>query len=34
VQKDNIEQFEGPGKRIVLHPEEWKSGEIAYPYKK
>jgi branched-chain amino acid transport system substrate-binding protein len=33
VQKDNLEQFAGPGKRIVLHPEEWKSGELVYPYK-
>jgi branched-chain amino acid transport system substrate-binding protein len=34
VQKDNLEQFAGPGKRIVLYPKEWKSGEIVYPYKK
>jgi len=34
VQKDNLEQFAGPGKRIVLHPPAWKSGDIAYPYKK
>ncbi|MFZ2160283.1 MAG: amino acid ABC transporter substrate-binding protein [Bradyrhizobium sp.] len=33
VQKDNLEQFVGPGKRIVLYPKAWKSGEIAYPYK-
>lgn len=33
VQKDNLEQFAGPGKRVVLHPEEWKSGELVYPYK-
>ena len=33
VQKDNMEQFAGPGKRIVLYPREWKSGDIAYPYK-
>ena len=33
VQKDNIDQFAGPGKRVVLYPKEWKSGNIAYPYK-
>jgi branched-chain amino acid transport system substrate-binding protein len=34
VQPDNLEQFAGPGKRIVLYPKEWKSGDIVYPYKK
>jgi len=33
VQPDNMEQFSGPGKRIVLYPKEWKSGDIIYPYK-
>ncbi len=33
VQKDNLEQFAGPGKRVVLYPKEWKSGDIVYPYK-
>ena len=33
VQKDNVEQFAGPGKRIVVYPKEWKSGEMVYPYK-
>jgi branched-chain amino acid transport system substrate-binding protein len=33
VQPDNMEQFAGPGKRIVLYPKAWKSGDIAYPYK-
>jgi branched-chain amino acid transport system substrate-binding protein len=33
VQPDNLEQFAGPGKRIVLYPKEWKSGELVYPYK-
>jgi branched-chain amino acid transport system substrate-binding protein len=32
VQADNLEQFAGPGKRVVLYPREWKSGEIVYPY--
>ena len=34
VQKDNLEQFAGPGKRIVLTPKEWKSGDLAFPYRK
>jgi branched-chain amino acid transport system substrate-binding protein len=34
VKPDNLEQFAGPGKRIVLYPKEWKSGDIVYPYKK
>jgi branched-chain amino acid transport system substrate-binding protein len=33
VQPDNLEQFAGPGKRIVLYPKAWKSGDIVYPYK-
>jgi len=33
VQPDNLEQFAGPGKRVVLYPKQWKSGDIAYPYK-
>jgi branched-chain amino acid transport system substrate-binding protein len=33
VKPDNLEQFAGPGKRIVLYPTEWKSGNIVYPYK-
>jgi len=33
VQADNLDQFAGPGKRIVLYPKEWKSGDIVYPFK-
>ena len=33
VKPNDMSQFEGPGKRIVLYPKEWKSGEIVYPYK-
>ncbi len=33
VTPDNLEQFSGPGKRVVLYPKEWKSGNIVYPYK-
>ena len=34
VQKDNLEQFAGPGKRIVLTPKEWKSGDLVFPYRR
>lgn len=33
VQPDNLEQFAKPGKRLVLYPKAWKSGDIVYPYK-
>jgi branched-chain amino acid transport system substrate-binding protein len=33
VQPDNLEQFAGPGKRLVLYPKAWKSGDLVYPYK-
>jgi branched-chain amino acid transport system substrate-binding protein len=28
----NVDQFRGPGKKIVLYPEEFKSGAMIYPY--
>ncbi len=34
VQPNNLEQFNKPGKRVVLFPESVKSGDIIYPYKK
>ncbi len=39
VQYQNIEgsdvgQFRGPGKRVVVYPEQWKSGSLIYPYSK
>jgi branched-chain amino acid transport system substrate-binding protein len=33
VQKDNLEQFAGPGKRVVVYPKAWKSGDLVFPYK-
>jgi branched-chain amino acid transport system substrate-binding protein len=27
-----VEQFRGPGKKVVLYPDEFKSGNIIYPY--
>ena len=32
VQPDNLQQFAGPGKRVVLYPKAWKSGDIVYPF--
>jgi len=32
IKGNNIAQFVGPGKRIVLLPETWKSGALIYPY--
>ena len=32
IQGNDIAQFAGPGKRVVLLPEEWKSGAFIYPY--
>jgi branched-chain amino acid transport system substrate-binding protein len=33
VKPNNLDQFAGPGKRIVVYPKEYKSGEVVYPYK-
>ncbi|MGH7386222.1 MAG: amino acid ABC transporter substrate-binding protein [Candidatus Rokuibacteriota bacterium] len=32
IQGTGIDQFRGPGKKIVLYPDEFKSGKIIYPY--
>jgi branched-chain amino acid transport system substrate-binding protein len=32
IQGNGIEQFRGPGKKVVLYPDEFKSGNIIYPY--
>jgi branched-chain amino acid transport system substrate-binding protein len=32
IQGTGIDQFRGPGKKIVLYPDELKSGNIVYPY--
>lgn len=34
VKANDMSQFAKPGKRIVLYPKAWKSGDIQYPYKK
>ncbi len=33
VQPDNLEQFAKAGKRLVLYPKAWKTGDIVYSYK-
>ncbi|HYB41909.1 MAG TPA: amino acid ABC transporter substrate-binding protein [Candidatus Methylomirabilis sp.] len=32
IQGTGIDQFRGPGKKVVLYPDEFKSGTIIYPY--
>ena len=32
VKPNDMAQFAGPGKRIVLYPKAWKSGDIVYPF--
>jgi branched-chain amino acid transport system substrate-binding protein len=32
IQGTDLQQFAGPGKRVVLLPAAWKSGSLIYPY--
>ncbi|TPW11990.1 MAG: branched-chain amino acid transport system substrate-binding protein [bacterium] len=32
IKGTDVDQFMLPGKRVVLYPEEWKSGKLIYPY--
>jgi branched-chain amino acid transport system substrate-binding protein len=32
IEDGELEQFREPGKRIVILPEEWASGELIFPY--
>ena len=32
IQGNGIDQFRGPGKKVVLYPDDFKSGAIIYPY--
>jgi branched-chain amino acid transport system substrate-binding protein len=32
ITSNDLGQFAGPGRRVVLLPEEWKSGGLIYPY--
>ena len=34
IESGDIDQFRKPGKRVVLWPERYKSGNIIYPYEK
>jgi branched-chain amino acid transport system substrate-binding protein len=34
IKTSDVQQFFGPGKRVILHPKEWKSGELIFPYAK
>jgi branched-chain amino acid transport system substrate-binding protein len=33
IKPNDLEQFEKAGSRVVLYPKDYKSGDIAYPYK-
>ena len=32
VEDNNLDQFRTAGKRIVIKPDEWKSGDLIFPY--
>ena len=32
ISGNSVDQFRGPGKKVVLYPDEFKSGSIIYPY--
>lgn len=32
VEDNNLDQFRTSGKRIVIEPKEWKSGDLIFPY--
>lgn len=32
ISSKDVEQFFEPGKRVILSPEAWKSGELIFPY--
>ena len=32
IQGNSVDQFRGPGKKVVLFPDEFKSGSMIYPY--
>lgn len=34
IERSDLEQFKKPGRRVVLYPEEFKSGTLIYPYSK
>jgi branched-chain amino acid transport system substrate-binding protein len=34
IEGSDVDQFHKPGKRVVLYPEEFKSGTLIYPYSK
>ena len=34
IETTDVEQFKHPGKRVVLYPEQYKSGTLIYPYAK
>ncbi|MBI3629813.1 MAG: amino acid ABC transporter substrate-binding protein [Candidatus Rokubacteria bacterium] len=34
IENNSLKQFGEPGHRVVIYPDEWKSGTLIYPYAK
>ncbi len=34
VENNDLKQFTIPGHRVVIYPDQWKSGDLIYPYAK
>jgi len=34
VADNNLDQWRKPGKQVVVHPEEYRTGEVATPFEK
>ncbi len=34
IENNDLKQFGEPGHRVVIYPDEWKSGTLIYPYAK
>ena len=32
IKGTDMEQFRQPGKQVVIYPDEFKSGNLIYPY--
>ena len=32
IEDGELDQFREPGKRVVILPEQWASGELIFPY--
>jgi branched-chain amino acid transport system substrate-binding protein len=34
IEGNDLKQFAEPGHRVVVYPDDWKSGNVIYPYAK